>query len=88
MLSLQTLITTMGGRNSTLRKCSKHLRKTIAFEIRIVRYHNIYGPKATYKGGREKSPAAVCRKVAEVSAPGEIEIWGDGKQTRSYCYID
>jgi len=45
-------------------------------------------PGATYTGGREKSPAAVCRKVAEVSNPGEIEIWGDGKQTRSYCYID
>jgi len=57
-------------------------------DIRILRYHNVYGPEGTYKGGREKSPAALCRKVAEASNPGEITIWGDGKQTRSYCYID
>ena len=57
-------------------------------DIRMVRYHNIYGPEGTYKGGREKSPAALCRKVAEASNPGIITIWGDGKQTRSYCYID
>ena len=57
-------------------------------DIRILRYHNIYGPEGTYKGGREKSPAAICRKVAEAPNPGTIEIWGDGKQTRSYCYVD
>jgi len=57
-------------------------------DIRIVRYHNVYGPEGTYKGGREKSPAALCRKVAETDNPGTITIWGDGKQTRSYCYID
>jgi nucleoside-diphosphate-sugar epimerase len=57
-------------------------------DIRIVRYHNIYGPGGTYKGGREKSVAALCRKVAEASDPGSILIWGDGKQARSYCYID
>jgi len=57
-------------------------------DIRIVRYHNVYGPEGTYAGGREKSPAALCRKVAEASNPGTITIWGDGKQTRSYCYID
>ncbi|HYU88198.1 MAG TPA: NAD-dependent epimerase/dehydratase family protein [Candidatus Bathyarchaeia archaeon] len=57
-------------------------------EVRIARYHNIYGPYGTYKGGREKSPAALCRKVVEASNPGTITIWGDGKQTRSYCYID
>jgi GDP-D-mannose 3',5'-epimerase len=57
-------------------------------ETRIARFHNIYGPEGTYKGGREKSPAALCRKVAEASNPGTITIWGDGKQTRSYCYID
>ena len=57
-------------------------------DIRIVRYHNIYGPEGTYKGGREKAPAALCRKVAEASNPGTITIWGDGKQTRSFCYID
>jgi GDP-D-mannose 3',5'-epimerase len=56
--------------------------------IRILRYHNIYGPEGTYKGGREKSPAALCRKVAEAKNPGAITIWGDGKQTRSYCYVD
>jgi len=57
-------------------------------DIRITRYHNIYGPEGTYKGGREKAPAALCRKVAEASNPGNITIWGDGKATRSYCYID
>jgi len=57
-------------------------------DIRIARYHNIYGPEGTYKGGREKAPAALCRKVAEASDPGEITVWGDGKATRSYCYID
>jgi nucleoside-diphosphate-sugar epimerase len=57
-------------------------------DIRVLRYHNVYGPEGTYKGGREKSPAALCRKVAEAPNPGTIMIWGDGKQTRSYCYID
>jgi len=57
-------------------------------EIRVARFHNIYGPEGTYKGGREKAPAALCRKVAEASNPGKITIWGDGKQTRSFCYID
>lgn len=56
--------------------------------IKVARYHNIYGPEGTYKGGREKAPAALCRKVAEASDPGTIEIWGDGKQSRSFCYID
>ena len=57
-------------------------------DIRIARFHNIYGPEGTYKGGREKAPAALCRKVVEASDPGEITIWGDGKATRSFCYID
>ncbi len=56
-------------------------------ETRIARFHNIYGPQGTWSGGREKSPAALCRKVAEGQTGGTIEIWGDGKQTRSYCYI-
>ena len=56
--------------------------------VRIARYHNIYGLEGTYKGGREKAPAALCRKVAEASNPGNMMIWGDGKATRSYCYID
>jgi nucleoside-diphosphate-sugar epimerase len=57
-------------------------------KIRMARFHNIYGPEGTYKGGREKAPAALCRKIAEASNPGEIVIWGDGQQTRSFCYID
>lgn len=56
--------------------------------VRIARYHNIFGPKGTWTGGREKAPAAICRKVAQAANPGEIEIWGDGKQTRSFLYID
>jgi GDP-D-mannose 3',5'-epimerase len=55
---------------------------------RVARFHNIYGPEGTYKGGREKAPAALCRKVAEAPNPGTLTIWGDGKQTRSFCYID
>lgn len=53
-----------------------------------VRFHNIFGPQGTYDGGREKSPAAICRKIAQAQDGDEIEIWGDGKQSRSYCYID
>jgi len=56
--------------------------------IRIARYHNIFGPEGTYEGGREKAPAALCRKAALAEDGGEIEIWGDGKQTRSFLYID
>lgn len=57
--------------------------------VRVARYHNIFGPEGTWRGGREKSPAAICRKVAELpSEGGEIEIWGDGEQTRSFLYID
>ena len=57
-------------------------------DVRIVRFHNIYGPLGTYDGGREKAPAAICRKVAEAADGSPIEVWGDGEQTRSYCYID
>src|SRR5215468_5226412 len=57
-------------------------------ETRVVRFHNIFGPSGTYDGGREKSPAAICRKVALSSDGDEIEVWGDGLQTRSYCYIE
>ncbi len=66
----------------------KAYQKDYGLDARIVRYHNIYGPEGTYKGGKEKAPAALCRKVAEASDPGTIEIWGDGKATRSYCYVD
>jgi nucleoside-diphosphate-sugar epimerase len=69
-------------------KMLEAFKKDYKLNVRIARYHNCYGPEGTYKGGREKSPAALCRKVAEASDPGEIEIWGDGKQTRSYIYID
>jgi GDP-D-mannose 3',5'-epimerase len=56
--------------------------------VRIGRFHNIFGPQGTWQGGREKSPAAICRKIAEAQEGGQIEIWGDGKQTRSFLYID
>jgi nucleoside-diphosphate-sugar epimerase len=57
-------------------------------ETRIVRFHNIYGPYGTYDGGREKAPAALCRKVAMAEPDESIEVWGDGEQTRSFCYVD
>jgi nucleoside-diphosphate-sugar epimerase len=69
-------------------KMCEAYQRDYGMDIRVLRYHNIYGPEGTYKGGREKSPAALCRKVAEATNPGRITIWGDGKQTRSYCYID
>jgi len=55
---------------------------------KVARYHNIFGPQGTWDGGREKAPAALCRKIAKADDGGEIEIWGDGKQTRSFLYID
>ena len=57
-------------------------------DVRIIRFHNIYGPLGTYDGGREKAPAAICRKVAVAPDGGNIEVWGDGEQTRSFCYIE
>jgi GDP-D-mannose 3',5'-epimerase len=57
-------------------------------QVRVARFHNIFGPEGTWTGGREKAPAALSRKVAEARDGGEIEIWGDGKQTRSFLYID
>src|SRR3954468_2410620 len=57
-------------------------------EVRIARFHNIFGPEGTWTGGKEKAPAAMCRKIAETSDGGSIQIWGDGKQTRSFLYID
>lgn len=64
------------------------LMKNKGVQVRIARFHNIMGPFGTWKGGKEKAPAAFCRKVAEVEDGGEIEMWGDGKQTRSFLYID
>jgi len=69
------------------RQC-RHYTEDYGLSTRVVRFHNIYGPLGTYDGGREKSPAAICRKVALADDGGEIEVWGDGLQTRSYCYID
>jgi GDP-D-mannose 3', 5'-epimerase len=66
----------------------RHYSEDFGLETRVVRFHNIFGPLGTYDGGREKSPAAICRKIALASDGGTIEVWGDGKQTRSYCYID
>jgi GDP-D-mannose 3',5'-epimerase len=57
-------------------------------QVRIARFHNIFGPDGTWDGGKEKAPAALCRKVAQAAEGGEIEIWGDGKQTRSFLYVD
>jgi nucleoside-diphosphate-sugar epimerase len=63
--------------------------RNFGIPVRIARYHNIFGPEGTWEGGREKAPAAICRKVAELPAEGgEIEVWGDGEQTRSFLYID
>jgi len=62
--------------------------RNYGMEVHIARFHNIFGPEGTWTGGREKSPAAFCRKIAETPAGGEIEMWGDGKQTRSFLYID
>ncbi|MGA2844483.1 MAG: NAD-dependent epimerase/dehydratase family protein [Candidatus Acidiferrales bacterium] len=66
----------------------RYYRQDYQFETRIVRFHNVYGPLGTYDGGREKAPAAVCRKVALASDGGIINIWGDGRQTRSFMYVD
>lgn len=68
----------------------RHFREDFGVETRVARYHNVYGPHGTYAGGREKAPAAICRKVIEAKLSGnnEIEIWGDGHQTRSFQWID
>ncbi|MFN0128165.1 MAG: NAD-dependent epimerase/dehydratase family protein [Verrucomicrobiales bacterium] len=68
----------------------RHFREDFGLQSRVARFHNVYGPEGTWEGGREKAPAAVCRKViaAKLSGKHEIEIWGDGHQTRSFMYID
>jgi nucleoside-diphosphate-sugar epimerase len=68
----------------------RHFREDFGVTTRVARFHNVYGPHGTYDGGREKAPAAICRKVieAKLSGSGEIEVWGDGKQTRSFMWID
>ena len=69
------------------RQC-RHYLEDYGLSTYVVRFHNIFGPLGTYDGGREKSPAAICRKIALAKEADEIEVWGDGLQTRSYCYID
>jgi GDP-D-mannose 3', 5'-epimerase len=66
----------------------RYYRKDYGFETRIVRFHNVYGPLGTYEGGKEKAPAAISRKVALAEDGGDIEVWGDGEQTRSFMYVD
>jgi nucleoside-diphosphate-sugar epimerase len=66
----------------------RYYRRDYKFETRIVRFHNVYGPLGTYEGGKEKAPAAISRKVAIAQDHGEIEVWGDGEQTRSFMYVD
>jgi len=79
-----------GWEKLIIERLCHHYREDYRLETRIVRFHNIFGPLGSWEGGREKAPAAMCRKVATVKLTGnhEIEVWGDGKQTRSFCYID
>jgi GDP-D-mannose 3',5'-epimerase len=71
-----------------MERVCRHYAEDFGLDTRVVRFHNIFGPLGTYDGGREKSPAAVCRKVAVANDGDDIEVWGDGEQRRSYCYID
>lgn len=71
-----------------MERVCRHYTEDFGLDTRVVRFHNIFGPLGTYDGGREKSPAAICRKIALAGDVDEIEVWGDGEQTRSYCYID
>jgi GDP-D-mannose 3',5'-epimerase len=71
-----------------MERICRHYTEDFGLDTRVVRFHNIFGPLGTYDGGREKSPAAICRKIALANDGDDIEVWGDGEQTRSYCYID
>ena len=79
-----------GWEKLVIERMCAHYSEQYGLEIRVVRPHNIFGPLGTWEGGREKAPAAICRKVAQAKLTGnhEIEIWGDGQQTRSFCYVD
>lgn len=66
----------------------RYYTEDYGFETRVVRFHNVYGPLGTYEGGKEKAPAAICRKVALTTDDGQIEVWGDGEQTRSFMHVD
>ena len=71
-------------------RMARHFQEDFGLETRVARYHNVYGPLGTWDGGREKAPAAICRKIAQAKRSGdhEIEVWGDGEQTRSFMFID
>jgi nucleoside-diphosphate-sugar epimerase len=71
-------------------RMARHFREDFGLETRVARYHNVYGPYGSWEGGREKAPAALCRKVAQAKLSGDhtLEIWGDGEQTRSFMYVD
>ncbi len=71
-----------------MEKLCEYYREDFGLETRVVRFHNVYGPLGTYEGGKEKAPAALCRKIALAADGEEIEVWGDGEQTRSFMYID
>lgn len=71
-----------------MERICRHYSEDFGLDTRVARFHNIFGPLGTYDGGREKSPAAICRKIALAKEVDEIEVWGDGEQRRSYCYID
>ncbi len=71
-----------------MERACRHYHEDYGLKTHVVRFHNVYGSLGTYDGGREKSPAALCRKIAFANVEDEIEVWGDGLQTRSYCYID
>lgn len=78
-----------GWEKLTMEKLCQYHRVEYGVDTYIARFHNVYGPQGTWQGGREKAPAALCRKiaVAKLSANPEVEVWGDGKQTRSFCYV-
>jgi dTDP-D-glucose 4,6-dehydratase len=79
----------MVGRNCSQSGCFSLIHRNYGIPVRVARYHNIFGPEGTWEGGREKAPAAICRKVAYLPEEGgTIEVWGDGLQTRSFLYID
>lgn len=71
-----------------MEKMCQYFTEDFGLETRVVRFHNVYGPLGTYDGGKEKAPAAVCRKLARIDESGEVEVWGDGLQTRSFMYVD
>lgn len=77
-----------GWEKLMMEKICEATNQDYGLETRIARFHNVYGPFGTYEGRKEKAPAALCRKIAKASNPGTISIWGDGKQTRSFLYID